>query len=95
MYILDEIKVDSAGRVNVSKLFDEVPREVIILCDTKEKAIFFRECVQDDWLAVQRKVDSKNRITLPKWIRAKFGEVYYLVPDSKERHCLLAKTLRL
>ena len=90
MHIVGEIKVDSSGRSNISKLFDEVPKEVLVLFDDNEKAIFLRES-RGDWPSVQRKVDSKNRVCLPSWLRDKLGGEFYLTPESKERHCLLVK----
>lgn len=91
MHILDEIKADSSGRISITKLFDEVPREVLVLFDTEEKALFFWES-KGDWPKVQRKVDSKGRVALPEWFK-KLGDEFYLVPESKEKHCLLVKKL--
>ena len=90
MQILDEIKVDSVGRVCITKLFDEVPREVLVIFDDMEKAVFFIAS-DGEWPSTQRKVDSKNRVALPKRVREKAGDEFYLVPQSKENHCLLAK----
>jgi len=93
MQIIEEIEVDSSDRILITKLFDKnkMPKEVLVLYDTEEKAIFFRGDIQGEWSSVQRKVDSKNRVTLPKWIIEKLGREYYLVDDSKSRHHLLIK----
>ncbi|MBR3172610.1 hypothetical protein IKF21_01685 [Candidatus Saccharibacteria bacterium] len=91
MHVIDEIKADAAGRISIAKLFDEMPSEVLVLYDTEERAIFLRGDITGDWSVAQRKVDSKNRIVLPKWMRERLGDEYYLVSDSKERHYLLVK----
>ena len=90
MHILDEIRVDSSGRIGIAKLFDKVPGEVLVIFDDIEKALFFMAS-NGEWPSTQRKVDSKNRVVLPKRIREKTGDEFYLIPESKEKHCLLAK----
>ena len=91
MHVLDEIRVDGAGRICITNVFDEMPKEVLILYDTEENAVYFRGDITGDWSAAQRKIDSKNRVILPKWIRDKTGDEFYLTPESKQKHCLVAK----
>ena len=91
MHIIEEIKMDSTGRINISKLFDKAPKEVLVLYDDGEHAVYFRDDCGDEWAALQRKVDSKNRVVLPTWIRNKTGSVFHIVTDSKEKHRLMAK----
>ena len=91
MYVLKEIRMDNVGRICISQLFDEIPKEVLVLYDTEKNALFFRGNFVGDWPSAQRKVDSKNRVVIPKWIRDKTGDEFYLVPESKRDHCLLIK----
>lgn len=91
MHILEEIRLDAVGRLNIAKVFEEIPERVLVLYDTEQRAIFFRGDIVGEWATVQRKVDSKNRIVLPKWMRDKLGDEYYVVDDSREVHYLLVK----
>ncbi|MBR2841547.1 hypothetical protein IKE80_02085 [Candidatus Saccharibacteria bacterium] len=91
MYIIDEVRVDKSGRINIGMLFDEMPKKVLVLYDTEKKALFFRGDPEDEWATAQRGVDGKHRVTLPKWMRDRLGTEFYVTDSSKKEHFLLVE----
>ncbi len=100
MYILDELRLDKAHRLNISSLFKEspvMPEEVSIVFDTESKCLLIEDAyspwLQDDpdWVgAITRKLDCKGRFCLPRWMREEFGDAY-LVVNYGRYHALLPK----
>ena len=70
MYILDRVKLDKQRRINITKFFDKpIPKTVGIAYDPDTKEIII-EPYSTNHNFILRKVDCKNRITLPSWMTA-------------------------
>ena len=89
MHIIEKVKVDGAGRLSLTKVFAKVPREVIVSFEPKSKKLVFTEIPENDNVAATRKIDSKNRVSLPKWLLEELGEEYYICSESVGEHYVL------
>lgn len=89
MHILGKIEVDRTGRLILTKIFREIPKEVVPLFDTKSKKLFFREATKKDSPGIVRKVDDKNRVCLPREFLDDLGQEYYICEESTEEHFVL------
>lgn len=89
MHIIEKVKVDGAGRLSLTKVFAEVPRKVVVSFEPKSKRLVFTEIPENDKTAVARKIDSKNRVSLPKWLLEELGEEYYICSESVGEHYVL------
>lgn len=87
MHIIEKIRVDKYGRLLLTKVFEEVPRIVLISFDTKTKRLYFYEAKAEEKNA--RRVDEKGRVCLPKWAIEKLGREYYVCMESPDEHCVL------
>ena len=89
MYILGKMVLDKNGRLNVAGLFKKrtvALDEVALIFDTETKCLLIEDAgnpfILDDpdWIeAPTRKLDSKWRICLPKWMREEFGDEFFIV----------------
>ena len=89
MHILGKIKVDRNGRLTLTKIFREMPEEIVPSCDAKSKKLFFREATRKDGPGIARKVDSKNRVSLPREFLNDLGQEYYICTESVDEHFVL------
>ena len=89
MQIIEKIKVDRTGRLLLAKVFKEPPKELVILFDAKSKKLFFREATNTNEQKIARKVDSKNRISLPRWVIEELGTEYYVFVESLDKHYVM------
>lgn len=89
MHIIEKITVDSAGRLLLTKLFKQMPREVLVAFDTRSKRLLFKGATNDDDPKLTRKVDEKNRVCLPKWIIEELGSGFYVCEESLDEHFVL------
>ena len=94
MKITGIVKLDTSGRINISRLFETVPEKVLVVFDTDElKVIFFdATTIGSGWQADDiRKVDEKCRVCLPKWLREELGDEYLITTDCSKEHYLLPR----
>ncbi|MBQ3353053.1 hypothetical protein IJG89_01735 [Candidatus Saccharibacteria bacterium] len=92
MYVIGKNKVDKAGRINIRRLFNELPDKIIVTADLKTGKIYFIDARRTDAPHGHiYSVDSKNRVQLPKWIIEDFGQEFYITPESLDDHSLLSK----
>ena len=89
MHIIGKSEVDRTGRLMLTKIFREMPERVVPSFDTKSKRLFFREVTEKDGPGVARKVDNKNRVSLPREFLDDFGQEYYICADSADEHFVL------
>ena len=87
MQIIKRIKADKAGRILLSKFFAEMPEWVVVTFDTDTKNLYFTETNSNDPLGY--KVDSKNRLYLPTWLREEVGEGFIICPEGIEKRYLI------
>ena len=86
MHILGKIEVDRTGRLMLTKIFREMPEEVVPSFDTKSKKLFFREKTEKDGPGIVRKIDGKNRVSLPREFLDDLGQEYYICAESADEH---------
>ena len=89
MYIVEKMKVDRTGRIQISRLFEEIPEEVVPIFDTESRKLIFAVAEEGGSQLNKRKADSKGRVCLPRWMIDSLGEGFFLTTDSLEEHCLL------
>ena len=92
MYVIGKVKADSARRINVKILFDQLPHRLYAVADYKAGKIFFYK-ESEIPNSLSRTVDDKGRFTLPKWIIEEFGDEFFITDESLAKHYLLAKRL--
>lgn len=86
MHIVEKIAVDKAGRLSLTKVFEEIPEMVVPSFDTKTKKLFFLEVKNGNEPNYARKIDDRNRISLPKTLTEELGKEYYLCAESADEH---------
>ena len=91
MYVTGRIRVDNAGRIVITKIFDKIPKRVMVVFDTSTKKLFFIESNSKKKTAGSRVVDPKGRVCLPRWILEELGKEYYITENCKKEHYLLPK----
>ena len=89
MYIIEKIKVDKIGRLSLTKVFTKMPKKVVISFESRSKKLIFTEIPEDSKAAAARRIDSKNRVSLPKWLLEELGEEYYICSESVGEHYVL------
>lgn len=87
--IVGKIEVDRVGRFMLTKIFDEMPERVVPSFDTGTKKLFFKEAAEDEDPRVARKVDSKKRVCLPRWVTDELGEEFFVFAESAKEHAVL------
>lgn len=93
MYITEKIRTDKTGRVGVKKIFSDLPNEVVVLFDTEANEVIFIAADESKSSLLKRKVDSKGRVSLPRWMTDELGDIFLVTTDSAERHSLLPAKL--
>ena len=93
MYIAEKIRTDRMGRIVIKKLFLELPEAVVVTFDTDTKELVFTMAEEGQNPSFKRRVDSKGRVSLPRWMIDELGELYILTIDSAERHSVLPEKL--
>lgn len=87
MYIIGINDVDKNGRVNVSGLFGaEKVENVILAVDVGTEQVEVILAEKNPGFGIPQKIDDKNRLVLPKWIRKELGncaEVCLVVHDDR------------
>ncbi len=99
MYIVGTTEMDGQGRININGLFGNKDiHSVVVMIDPEEEAILLQPILDDLEEAniaygVPSKIDDKNRLTIPKWIRDELGTTtkfslvyndgdYYIFPKT-------------
>ena len=99
MYIVGTTEIDRQGRINISGLFgSRKVRKVVVAIDPGEEAILLKPIPEGSEEAdidsgVPSKIDDKNRIIVPKWVRDELGTTtkfslvynngdYYIFPKT-------------
>ena len=79
MYIVGTTEMDSQGRINVNRLFgNKKIQNAIVTIDPEEEAILLHPILDnleeaDIAFGIPSKIDDKNRLTIPKWVRNELG----------------------
>jgi len=102
MYIIDTRSIDKQGRVTISGLFEKTPEEIIVAFNTETKRIDILDSAQTPFrTSSTQKVDAKNRISIPSWLRKEIEPIcdppprLYLAIDDQNKPCLIVKTEKL
>lgn len=99
MYICGKAKIDSQGRILLSKFFNlnkEPPKAVYLLVpNAKDKKVLVTCRPDVAEFCTPTPLDGKNRIILPKWIREevfpKSNEVFFVISPNGQRYLLPKK----
>ena len=83
MYIVGKISLDNTGRITLTRFFkNEIPRTIGVAYNSETKEIIVEPYDVNRNLML-RTVDSKNRISLPPWLRTIVKDNLYLVVDEE------------
>ncbi len=85
MYIIDEIAIDSAGRIALNSYFNGKPlKEVGIAYDTETHEIVIEPWDKKRGL-LYRKIDSKKRLSINQLLKFINGKIYLIVDELGNR----------
>ena len=91
-YITGKAKIDSQGRINVGNLFQQgkMPSQIILVVDVEQEQILILDAGEKDYGfgGIPQKIDSKNRLIIPKWILEEIGgyKEVFLVDEDGEKY---------
>ena len=89
MYIIDHVSLDQTGRIVIRNYFEgSVPSMVGIAYEPKNREIIIKSYDPNDGF-LPRKVDSKKRISVPKWLAAIMKNQTYLIRDEQGNRKIL------
>ena len=93
LYIIKELSLDKAGRLLITDYYKgKPPKDVGLGYDPTRKEIVIRPYDESSGL-IHRKVDSKNRVSIPKWIIKKLGRNYYFAVDDTGRRSIRTRDI--
>ena len=93
LYIIKELSLDKADRLLITDYYKgKPPRDIGLAYDPVTKEIVIKPYDETSGL-IHRKVDSKNRVSIPKWIIKKLGRNYYFTVDDAGRRSIRSKDI--
>ena len=95
MICYDKIKVQSKSRkIAIRKLFggEKIPSRVLVGIDYERQAIKLTDATEapEEQQVYAYPVDPKCRVTVPRWIVDRLGEVFFVTDESFEEHLLFS-----
>ncbi len=93
MHVIDEIVVDSAGRIALKEYFNGKPlREVGIAYDTETHQIIVEPWDKKRGF-LYRKIDNKSRLCIKQLLKFIDGKIYLAVDETGNRKLLVLDSL--